>query len=98
MLQVVPMSEQVEQFRKVRVSLQNKISVWGAHKLISNSIFLMLTGSNDLVTYLFDSQLRNQTNATDFLAHVVAAYRTTLFVRARNPTCFSFPFPLKFSI
>jgi len=80
MLQVVPMSVQVDQFRTVRVSLQNKLSAWGAHKLISKSIFLVLSGSNDLEAYLNDPQLQIHMNATQYLAHVVGAYRTTLTV------------------
>lgn len=74
------MSVQVDQFRTVRVSLMNKLSAWGAHKLISKSVFLVLSGSNDIVSYLADPLLQSQMNATEYLSQVVGAYRTTLTV------------------
>jgi hypothetical protein len=79
-MQVVPMSVQVEQFKTVRVLLQNQLSAWGALKLISKSIFLVLSGSNDIVQYLSNPDFQSQSNATQFLSLVVGAYRNTLTV------------------
>ena len=83
-VQVVSMSEQVDQFKTVRVLLQNKLSAWGALKLISKSIFLVLSGSNDIVEYLSDPDFQSQSNATQFLSTVVEAYQTTLTVSIPN--------------
>ena len=79
-MQVVSMSAQVGQFKTVRVLLQNQLSTWGALKLISKSIFLLLSGSNDIVEYLSNPDSQSQSNATQFVSLVVGAYRNTLTV------------------
>lgn len=79
-MQVVSMSEQMDQFKTVRILLQNQLSAWGALKLISKSMFLIVSGSNDIVEYLSNPDVQAQGNAAQFLSLVVGAYRTTLTV------------------
>ena len=74
------MSAQVDQFKAVRVLLQNQLNAWGAHKLISKSIFLVLSGSNDVVEYLANPDFQSLSNSSEFVSRVVDAYRTTLTV------------------
>lgn len=80
--QAVPLSEQVDQYKTVRILLRNVLSPLEAQKLISKSVFLILSGSDDLLEYLSNFEIQNRMNATQFMSNVVEAYRTTLTVSA----------------
>lgn len=79
--QVNPMSVQVQQFASAKATLQQQLGVQKAEKLISKSIFLILSGSNDISSFLNSPELQQQMNATQFIASLISAYQKTLLVR-----------------
>lgn len=74
------MSVQVQQFASVKATLQQQLGQHRAATLISKSVFLILSGSNDLSSFLGSPELQQQMNATQFLASVIGAYQKTLLV------------------
>lgn len=83
-LQVNPMSLQLQQFASVKASLQHHLGAQKAEKLINKSIFMILSGSNDISGYLGSPEQQKQMNATQFIATTIAAYQKTLIVRPRS--------------
>lgn len=74
------MSVQVQQFATVKATLQQQLGEQRAEALISKSIFLILSGSNDLSSFLGNPALQKQMTPAQFIASVIEAYKQTLLV------------------
>ncbi|XP_024384158.1 GDSL esterase/lipase 6 [Physcomitrium patens] len=74
----VPMSAQVQQFAIAKATLEKQLDAHRAGSLISKSIFLFISGSNDLSAFLRDAQLQQQVNATQFVASLIDVYQKSL--------------------
>lgn len=74
------MSVQVQQFASLKATLQHQLGEQKAEKFISKSIFLILSGSNDLSSFLGNPELQKQMTPAQFIASVIEAYNQTLLV------------------
>ena len=78
LLQSVPISVQLKQYASVIAGLQKDLGADGAKTLISKSIFLVVSGSNDIsVVFTSSSQISNYTQYIDL---ILEAYQNTLLV------------------
>lgn len=72
----VPISVQLKQYASVIAGLQKDLGADGAKTLISKSIFLVVSGSNDIsVVFTSSSQISNY---TQYIELVLEAYQNTL--------------------
>ncbi|CAM6107599.1 unnamed protein product [Calypogeia fissa] len=69
---VNPLSIQVSQFQEVATKLTNDLGKESADNLISSSLFIFITGSNDLSAYLSNSSLQHAVNATQYLSSMLS--------------------------
>jgi hypothetical protein len=74
------MSLQVQQFANLTATLQQQLGEQKAEKLISKSIFLILSGSNDLSSFLENPELQKQITPAQFITSLIEAYQQTLLV------------------
>lgn len=90
---VVPLSEQIEQFFNVHGKLMAAIGPAGTENFLSKSLFFISTGSNDIFTYYHStSTLPKQ----EFISTLALAYENYLRVRFL-PHCSHIYALLKFS-
>lgn len=84
------MSLQLQQCSTARALLYKQLGADAAQELISKSIFLMATGSNDFGSgYLSSPERQKEINATAYITLVVEAYKNALIVSSTSLTSIS---------
>ncbi|EEF32465.1 GDSL esterase/lipase At5g55050 [Ricinus communis] len=64
---VIPLTKQVDYYAIVYKDLVQKLGSYAANKLLSKSLFVTVTGSNDLLRYSGSSDLRKKSNPQQYV-------------------------------
>lgn len=84
------MSLQLQQYSTARALLYEQLGADAAQELISKSIFLIASGSNDFGSgYLSSPERQKEINPTAYITLVVEAYKTALLVSFTSLTSIS---------
>ncbi|KAJ4759799.1 GDSL esterase/lipase EXL3 [Rhynchospora pubera] len=74
----IPMTEQLEMFKKYREKVKGILGERGAKELLAQSAYLIVGGSNDLASLYFSSPLRSSrydsSSYADFLLHSASSF------------------------
>ena len=65
--QSLSLTRQVDYFVAVHEALTQQLGPTAANHHFGKSIFLIVTGSNDIINYIESDELRNQTTAMQYL-------------------------------
>ncbi|XP_062077687.1 GDSL esterase/lipase At5g55050-like isoform X1 [Humulus lupulus] len=69
------LTKQVNSFIKVHKALNKQLGPSGLNQHISKSLFVIVTGSNDIFSYFGSAELRNKTTPSQYINSMVATFK-----------------------
>lgn len=79
-MQIEPINAQLEQYKMASATLVKQLGAVSAEKLLSKSLFLVSSGSNDVDDYLMNPALQVLINSTVYISVLIEEYENTLMV------------------
>ncbi|CAN6850272.1 unnamed protein product [Brassica oleracea] len=76
--QAIPLSQQLDLWRSIHQELTRKLGSSKAQIHISKSLFVMIIGSNDVLDYYRNLELRQQINAQQYMQSIADKYKEHL--------------------
>ncbi|XP_065864616.1 GDSL esterase/lipase At5g55050-like [Euphorbia lathyris] len=70
---LIPLTKQLDYYGRVHRDLVKKLGNYGAKEHLSKSLFVIVTGSNDLLRYYGSSEFRNNTTPLQYLNFMLIA-------------------------